>query len=116
MPINTNINWISMTDQAIIGHIGNFLKQQRIIQNETQKEIAERAGLNRYTISKIENGDSVTLQVFIQILRALDLLSLLDNFTKTSQVSPLEAVKLKGKQRHRVRKSPKTVTKPKSDW
>lgn len=111
----TNINWTSMTDGTIISHIGGFVKNKRVEKNITQAILAEKAGINRYTISKFENGYSVTLQVFIQILRALDLLYILNDFNSSQQVSPLEAVKLAKKKRQRARKT-KEDTQPKSDW
>lgn len=114
----TNINWISMTDDSIIKNIGLFIKDERITKQKTQSEIAEITGLNRYTIGKIEKGRSVTLQVLIQVLRALDLLYVLDNFIIVDKISPLEAVKLKKKKKKRVRPSNKVklIDKRKSDW
>jgi transcriptional regulator with XRE-family HTH domain len=73
---NTNINWISMNDKSIIEFIGNYIKQQCLAQNKTQKSVAEHAGVNRWTISQIENGDAISLTSLIQILRTLDLLNI----------------------------------------
>jgi len=92
---NTPINWISMTDDAILKHIGLFIKETRISKRKTQVALAEDTGLSSYTISQIEKGKSVTLQVLLQILRALNALYVLDNFKTEEKVSPLEAVKLK---------------------
>lgn len=116
--VNANKNWVSMTDDAIITHLGQFLKDRRIAKNITQEQLAQDVGLNRYTIGRIENGESVTLQVFIQILRGLDLLYVLDSFSMSDAISPLEAVKLSKKKRERA--SGSAFTKPseerKSDW
>jgi transcriptional regulator with XRE-family HTH domain len=115
--IYANINLNSMTDSVLIKRIGLFVKETRILQNKTQAQLAIETGLNRYTIGKIENGGSVTLQVLIQILRALDALYVLENFTVIDIISPLEAVKLKKKKKKRVRASSSdTSTKRKSDW
>jgi len=115
---NTNTNWISMTDDAILGHVGLFLKNQRISKNITQAQVAEIAGLNRYTIGRIENGESVTLQVLIQILRALDLFYVLNEFSVNDMISPLEAVKLSKKKRERASgiSVDKNKEERKSDW
>ena len=77
---NTNIDWVAMTDNSIISAIGNFIRHKRLEQNKTQAQIATRAGINRWTLSQVENGESVTLVSLIQILRALDLLYLLNIF------------------------------------
>ncbi len=111
----TNINWVSMTDDAIVKHIGSFIKEERIAKNKTQSEIAKITGLNRYTIGKIEKGGSVTLRVLIQVLRALDILHVLDNLVTATNISPLEAVKLKEKKRKRAT-STKQKNTPQSNW
>lgn len=99
----TNITWISKSDKAIIGSIGEYLKHQRLIQNKTQAKIAEIAGINRWTMSKIENGEAISLISLIQILRALNLLDVLDNFKIETQLSPLQLAKIEKQKRQRAR-------------
>src|SRR5690606_33195259 len=111
----TNINWIAMTDMAIINQIGQFIKKSRISKNKTQAQVAEAAGINRWTISQIENGEAITLASLIQILRALDLLYVLDGFKIHDQIRSLNAVKLQPKESQRASGKSKS-TKPKSDW
>lgn len=101
---NDNDNWIAMGDNAIIGVIGEFLKQKRLHENKSQALLAKEAGLNRSTLVKIENGESITLSSLIQILRVLDLLHLLDIFTIEDKISPIEYARLKEKKRLRARK------------
>lgn len=101
---NTNIEWAQMTDVAIVAQIGHFIKQTRIRQHKTQAQLAEAAGLNRWTISQIENGESVTLTSLIQLLRALDSLYVMDKFKIQDDISPLAYAKLKKQQqKERVR-------------
>jgi transcriptional regulator with XRE-family HTH domain len=99
---NTNKNWISMSDNTIISSIGKFLKHHRLNQNKSQVKIAKEAGVNRWTISQIENGEAISLTSLIQILRALNLLSVLDNFEIVNQISPLELAKIDKKKRKRA--------------
>lgn len=115
---NTNKIWIQMTDLAIVTQIGHFIKQTRIKQNKTQAQLAEDAGLNRWTISQIENGDSITLTSLIQMLRALDELNVLDGFKVRDDISPLAYAKLKKRQqKERVRnKSNKKGNKDDLGW
>ena len=100
---NTSIKFIQMSDVSIVKHIGNYIKHIRMQQNKTQAQLAEMAGLNRWTISQIEKGESVTLMSLIQILRALDSLHVLNSFEVSDEISPLEYAKLKKKQQKRVR-------------
>ena len=100
---NANYNWVSMSDKAIISTIGRYVKQQRLLQNKTQAKIAEVAGVNRWTVSQLEKGEAVSLISLLQILRALDLLHVLDHFKIETQLSPLELAKLEKKKRQRAR-------------
>ncbi len=99
----TNIDWVKMSDAAIVKQLGNFIKHTRIQQNITQAQLAKMAGLNRWTISQIENGGSITLTTLIQVLRALDVLYVLNNFEIDDEISPIEYAKLQEKKRQRVR-------------
>ena len=112
---NTNIEWAAMSDKAIIAAIGEYLKQQRLIKNKTQAQIAVDAGINRWTLSNIENGKAVTLASLVQILRALDLLSTLDIFKIEKQISPMELAKAEKQKRQRVR-NVNSDNKVKSEW
>ena len=100
---NTNYEWVSMSDKAIISFIGEYLKHQRLNQNITQAKIAEIAGINRWTMSKIENGEPISLISLIQILRALNLLNVLDVFKVQTQLSPLDLAKIERQKRKRAR-------------
>lgn len=101
----TNNNWIEMSDIAIINKIGKFIKHTRLEQNKTQAQLAEEAGINRWTVSQFENGESVTISTLIQIMRVLDLLHLLEIFEIDEKISPIEYAKLKEKKRRRARAS-----------
>lgn len=101
---NASNNWIAMSDNVIIGAIGEFIKQKRLQENKTQALLAKEAGLNRSTLVQIENGGSITLSSLIQILRVLNLLHLLDIFTIEDKISPIEYARLKEKKRLRAGK------------
>lgn len=106
----TNTEWISMTDANIVQTIGRFVKQKRLQTNKTQGQLAKEAGLNPYTISQIENGGSVTLSTLIQLLRALDVLYVLDNFKIKDEISPILYAKMQKNKRQRARNSNNTDT------
>jgi len=99
----TNTDWVAMSDKAIIGAIGAYIRHQRLEQNKTQAQVAKEAGINRWTLSQIENGESITLATLIQILRVLDLIHLLSIFTIKEIISPIEYAKLKKKKKRRAR-------------
>jgi transcriptional regulator with XRE-family HTH domain len=112
---NTNTNWIAMSDTAIVRKIGEFLKNERLNSNKTQAQLADEAGINRWTISQIENGEAITMISLIQIMRALNILHLLEIFSIKQEISPIELAKMDQQKRQRARNNDSDNSK-KSDW
>ncbi len=112
---NTNTNWIAMSDSAIVSQIGAFIKNERLNSNRTQAQLAKEAGINKWTLGQIENGEAITLLSLIQILRALGALPLLDIFSIKQEISPIELAKKAQQKRQRARNTDNDTTK-KSDW
>ena len=90
-----------MTDQAVAAEIGQRIDQLRLERNMTQQEIADAVGLSRVSYAKLVAGQAKFANV-IAVLRALDQLALLENFVPQAVFSPLEQLKMKGKQRQRA--------------
>jgi transcriptional regulator with XRE-family HTH domain len=107
-------NWHSLSDQAIVRELGLAIRQMRLQANLTQQEVASKAGLDRVTISKLENGGSASLITLIQILRVVDQLDVLNAIHEGGSTSPLQAAKLQGKTRQRVRN--KKNENPENNW
>ncbi len=110
-------NWYSMSDPAIAFELCDTLKQMRLQQNLTQEQLADKAGLSRSAISKMEIGKStVSLITVIQVLRVLQQLHLLDNWKIAAKVSPIKMAKLAAK--GRVRASGKNIKRnqEESEW
>jgi transcriptional regulator with XRE-family HTH domain len=112
---NTNISWTSKSDADIVAALGNFIRHHRLTQNITQHQLANAAGLNRYTISQIEKGESVNLVSLIQLLRALDQLHVFAGFEVKEEISPLEYFKLKKNSQLRERARNKNNLSQKED-
>ncbi|MEO9966578.1 MAG: helix-turn-helix transcriptional regulator [Reichenbachiella sp.] len=98
----TNTNWHAMDDLSIIRAIGHFIKTKRLELNKTQAQLAKEAGLNRWTLSQIENGGAVTLLTLIQLLRSLDALYVLETFIVEEKVSPVAYAKMRKQQRKKA--------------
>lgn len=97
-------DWNSMTDTAIMTEIGKRVKEHRLRKNLTQAKLAQRAGVSILPIAKIEQGKSVSLNIFIDVFRALRLLDNLELFIPEMAISPIEMLKLKGQTRQRASK------------
>ena len=104
-----------MNDQAIVQFLGNFIRKTRLKQNKTQSTLAKEAGINRSTLSQIENGEPITLISLIQLLRGLDSLDVLNKFEINEQLSPIALAKLEQKKRQRASGSSK-INKNESSW
>lgn len=102
-----------MSDRAILREMGRRLKRKRLDKNVSQQELADSAGLNRTTVSEIEQGEPFTMLTFIQILRALDALEELDSLLPDPGISPLQLAKMKGKVRRRASRYGKDSNKEK---
>jgi transcriptional regulator with XRE-family HTH domain len=112
------INITATSDPALLEQLGAFIKHQRLLQNKTQEQLAKEAGIVRSTLSLFERGENVSLLVFIQLLRALKLLPLLQEFQIRQQISPLQLAKMEQSKKVRARqtKTGKEKPGPENDW
>lgn len=53
--------------------VGEAIKQARKSKNMTQEELAQRIGVQRAQVSKIENGRNLTLATVARVFRAMGL-------------------------------------------
>jgi transcriptional regulator with XRE-family HTH domain len=106
------------SDATLIKSLGAFIRHHRVQQNKSQSQLAKEAGIVRSTLSLFERGENTSLLVFIQLLRALKLLRLLQEFEIIEEMSPLQLAKLEHSKRIRARKKNPESPNPelKSDW
>ena len=102
--------WTEMSDPAILTKLGGRLKDARIRKGLTQAELAVTAGVSLLTVANIEKGKSVTMTMFLSVLRALGMLENLEFLIPEAKISPLLLKKVQGKKRFRVRR-----LKPRND-
>lgn len=95
--------WTELSDTAILKRLGARLKAYRIARGMKQQELAAESGVGVSTIAKIENGQSVTLSLLISVMRTLGLLENLDLLVPEQKSSPMDLLKMQGKQVKRVR-------------
>ena len=91
-----------MSDKALALHLGAYVKFHRLEQNKTQNMLAHAAGISRSTLSLLERGETVTLATFIQVIRVLDQLQIMDAFVVQKSISPLAMAKMELKKRKRA--------------
>jgi len=98
------MNWNSLSDLAIVQEIGKRLKEYRIKKRLTQQELAEQASVSVFSVAQIERGKAVSMTTLLPILRVLRLLDNLELLLPDIGISPVQLLKLKGKNPKRVRR------------
>lgn len=101
------------SDDATLAELGNRIAQYRLNRNQTQRELAQKAGVSPRTLHRVEHGHSTQSSNLIRILRALDLLGNLEALIPESAFSPIQQLKMHGKTRRRASsrsKKPKKIT------
>jgi len=91
----------AMNNQAIAAEIGQRIAHLRLEKNLSQQQIADEIGMSRMAYGKIEKG-AAKFENIIAALRALNQLNLVENFIPEATFSPMQQLKLKGKQRQRA--------------
>jgi transcriptional regulator with XRE-family HTH domain len=122
MTLINNIEWKLLTDDQVLKKLGAELRRMRLERNLTQATVAERAGVDRTTVVKLEAGNANSLINMVQVLRALGRLDVLDNFHQEQKPTPFMVVEMQEKYLRKQRKrasskQPDVVPpKPKSTW
>jgi transcriptional regulator with XRE-family HTH domain len=106
----------SLSDDAIIKSIGEFVSHHRLQQNKSQTALAEESGISRSALSDMEKGVRFNIMTLVKVLRMLNKLDALYTFEFTNEINPLVLAELEAKQRQRASKSQPKKDKPKSDW
>ena len=93
------MNLYALSDSAILRELGGSLRQVRLNRNQSQQAVADAAGIDRATLSQIEHGRPTSLLTFVQLLRTLEQLELLEAMITKAEISPLAMARLAKKQR-----------------
>lgn len=96
-----------MTNEALLQHFGQQMKQMRINAQLTQQELADRSGVSRATLAQLEGGRGAKLDTIVSLLRALQKLEILNAFETEAITSPLLLAKMAGRQPQKVYKKRK---------
>ncbi|MGE4426878.1 MAG: helix-turn-helix transcriptional regulator [Solirubrobacteraceae bacterium] len=92
-----------LSDDAIVVELGRRIALHRVGRNLTQSELADRAGVARSTVQRIERGDSIQLSSLVKLLRVVDRLDALDVALEAELRSPVAELRRQRARRRRVR-------------
>ena len=79
-----------LTDEAILEHVGDRVRQLRLRRDITQDQLAKDSGVGKSTIERFEKGHSIQLNSFIRILRSVGKLDELIGLIPDQTASPME--------------------------
>ena len=91
-----------MSDVAVMKELGERVRRHRLNLDVTQMKLAEKAGVSRTVVQKIEQGEKCLLDGWLRVLRALGVLDQLDAFLPAPGISPLQLVRLQDRERQRA--------------
>lgn len=110
-------SYAALSDRGVLERIGMYVKHHRLKQNKTQQQLADLAGIGRITLVLLEKGKGSNLLSLIQVIRALNLLQVFQNFEVQPEISPLLIAELTYGKRKRASTKKNTRQKPKrSSW
>lgn len=91
------------TDATVLAELGRRLTRSRLDLNLTQAQLAGEAGVSKRTVQRLESGGvSLQLSGFIRVCRVLNLLEQFDSLVPEPLPSPMEQLRLQGRQRRRA--------------
>lgn len=103
---------------ALLKEIGRRIAYLRISSRIKQEELAQKAGLSRYALSRLENGaGGIHLESFMSILRCLNVLNKISLVLPPPTLTPLQIAELnKFNKPEPKRVRSKNNTPPKRVW
>ncbi|MGI9289523.1 MAG: helix-turn-helix domain-containing protein [Pseudomonadales bacterium] len=98
-----NNNFMIAPPEKVERALGQRLEKLRLSKNMNQTTLANEAGVSRRTITRLENGEGVSLDTLIRVMKALGVVDRLETLLPDPTVRPIERVRLKGRERKRAR-------------
>jgi transcriptional regulator with XRE-family HTH domain len=94
-----------VSDDAVMKELGRRIAQLRVDSNYTQEYLAERAGVGKRTLERLEKGMQVQTASLVRVLRGLGQLAVLEGLLPAVDIRPMDLLRLKKNRRQRARTS-----------
>lgn len=104
----------ALSNDAVLKELGNRIARYRLNMNLTQEALAREAGVSERTIIRVEHGHSTQAANLMRILRTLRLVGNMEALIPEPAASPIQQIKMRGRQRRRASPPPasRTARKP----
>lgn len=95
-----------LTSAEILQKLGARLREQRLAQSLTQRELAHMAGLSLGALRKLESDGQCSLETLVRVVQALGLLEALDDLfvLKRHSIAQMEQAELVSRRQRAPRK------------
>lgn len=97
------VDFSTASSEAIIEALCQRLDDIRLSRNLSQAQLAAEAGVSRSTLTRLADGQSISMDSFVRILQALRLTDHLAALLPDPAVRPVDRVRLDGAERRRAR-------------
>lgn len=100
--MSPNLDFSTSSSATVARALCKRLEEIRLGQNISQAELARQAGVSRSTMTRIADGQSISLDSFIRVIKALGLADHLATLLPDPEVRPVELVRHEGQHRRRA--------------
>jgi len=106
-----------LNDKAVLEELGERLARARIQHDLTQAELAEKTGVSKRTVERLESGEVASqLSALLRVCRALDLIDRFDALLPEAALGPMAQLKTKGRERQRAKRKRAAAVSKKWTW
>ena len=99
----------AIDDDALLQEVGRRIAFLRRSSRIKQEDLAEKAGISRYALSRLENGaGGIRLESFLSVLRSLNVLNRLSVVLPEPTLTPIQLVELEKKSHEELPKRIRT--------
>jgi transcriptional regulator with XRE-family HTH domain len=106
-----------LNDKAVLEELGERLARARIQHDLTQAELAEKTGVSKRTVERLESGEVASqLSALLRVCRALDLIDRFDALLPEAALGPMAQLKTKGRERQRAKRKKAAAVSKKWTW
>lgn len=91
-----------VVDTVILSELGERIARLRLERNLKQVDLATQAGVSKRTVERMEGGGPTQLANLVRVCRALGLVDRFEMLIPQPLPSPVEQLKLRGRQRKRA--------------
>jgi transcriptional regulator with XRE-family HTH domain len=105
-----------LSDDVVMRELGRRIAQLRIDLNYPQEYLAERAGVGKRTLERLEKGKQVQTSSLVRVLRSLGQMDVLEGLLPAADIRPMDLLRLKKNRRQRARSSLYEIPAPPAAW